>query len=370
MSDFRGALAPSALDSVAKAVDAAGQAAHANADAVSIPLPSLHRLVGRLAPGRVIVVTGATGNGKTTLLLELARRAAMRGDKLAYLGTEQPPHELWRTMACALEGVPSGVGITDAWDDLTPADLDVIRRVRWTLDGDAAPPIDTPADVRRFVENTETDLMAKIGPRLNILDHPMPTPGAVRAACRRAVQDGARLVVLDHLGRVLGDDADAQAYGAKKAATSALVEIAKQEGVCLLVGVQQNRKERGGDHLGPYQPPKLVGLEGGGFIEQEAWACVGVWRPLREPTPGEDIKAFHEQRRQARAGDIEVREVLEPDTMAVVLLKHRGPPVGVRVGDRVRLRVRHGRITEQDPQDAHAIHTGGVSSRPRGWVAA
>lgn len=362
-------MAPSGTESAAAAMADAMEATEANAGAVRWPLPALHRLAGRLAPGRVIVVTGATGNGKTTLLLETARTLALAGHGLAYLGTEQPPHELWRTMACALEGVPSGVGITDAWDDLGPADLDAIRRVRWALDGSRAPALDTPADLRAAVEHTETDLMAKLGPRLNILADPMPTPGRVRAACRRAVEDGHRLVVLDHLGRMLGDDADAQEYGARKAATSALVEIAKDEGVCLLVGVQQNRRERGGDHLGPYQPPKLVGLEGGGFIEQEAWACLGVWRPLREAGPGEDVKALHEARRAARAGEIEPREVLEPDTMAVVLLKHRGPPVGVRVGDRVRLRVRHGRITELDPQDAHAIHTGGVASRPRGWAA-
>lgn len=343
---------PHPLVSVGAAMDDAAAAADAATDAVPVPWPSLARILGPLTPGRVTLLTANTGSGKTTVALNLVAAIAVAAqlsgtpDKGAwtYLGTEMRAWELWRTWAAMLEGVPPGVATGGDWASLTPSHVQRIRDVRRWMEGDRAPALADVRAVRQAVERTEGELQQRFGRWCQFADHPSPTVREVQVACEATAKRGARLVVVDHVGRLeLGDD-----YAAKRRNVRRLREIVADTGVHLIGTIQQNREARKGSRLTPYYPPQLVGLEGGGFWEHEAVAVVGVWRPIRSRRADEEPRDFQAARRAVEDGEQPVTTMLEPQTVGVILLKHRYPPPDAHVGQETRLRVAHGRVFDPE----------------------
>jgi replicative DNA helicase len=345
--------APAAVDtpaqSLAAAADERAALDQAALDAIALPWPSVDALVGDLAPGRLTIVTAATGNGKTTFLLNVVSEIAHRSRRecglvqpWTYLGTEMSAAELWRTWAAMLEGVPPGIATAAAWHRLDMAALQRIDAARRWLAGDAAGRLSTPPDVAHAVEAREMELTRVYGPVCQFLDHDAPTVSEIETAVAASAARGATLVVVDHAGRIEAGDT----YDGKKRAYRRLRELAKAYRVHLLVAVQQNREARKGSRLASYLPPTLVGLEGGGYVEHEATCVIGVWRPIRTARPDEDPKTYAQLRREVEAGERPLSDVLEKNTVGVVLLKHRAPPLDAHPGMETRLRVHHGRITD------------------------
>jgi hypothetical protein len=321
----------------------------AAAEAFVLPWPSVDRLVGALAPGRLTILTAGTGNGKTTVLLNLVADLSVRAytrDGIApswvYLGTEMTAAELWRSWAAMCEGVPPAIATAGAWDRLDVSALQRIDAARRWLEGDNLPRLHDAAEVSTAVEVREADLQRRFGNTGQFLDHDAPSVSEVEIAVRAAAERGVSLVILDHAGRLECGDG----YDAKKRAFRRLRELATTYRVHLLVAVQQNRQARIGSRLAPFLPPTLTGLEGGGYVEHEATCVLGVWRPIRGQREDEDPKAYATLRRQVEAGEVSVSELLEKNAVGVMLLKHRYPPLDAHPGAECRLRVHHGRITD------------------------
>lgn len=63
-------------------------------------VPGLDEMLdGGLIPGRVYVVSGASGTGKTTLAMQFLLEGARSGERVMYVATDEPPNEVRDNMA-------------------------------------------------------------------------------------------------------------------------------------------------------------------------------------------------------------------------------------------------------------------------------
>lgn len=297
-----------------------------------MPYESLHAIVGRLAPGSLTFVVAHTGQGKTTFMLDVFDRWAQSGVRIDFLGTEQEPDELRTKWACLRCGVPAGVAINAEWDE-------------WQLG-------------EYWREKVEEDLCSlddAYGEQVVFVPEKFVTMAKVEAAARSAQSRGAQVLVVDHIDRIETEATDSE-YLALKRLVRRLKELARDHSLSLVVASQLNREGRKGDRLGAYRAPQLHHMQGGATKEQEADVVLGLWRPLRTMHPGESLEEFKAAMDAAMKGNAEPETVLEPDTMAVVLLKHR--TWGNREGKRCRLRVTHGRIGEIPERDKYTTRPG------------
>lgn len=300
--------------------------------ALSMPYESVHAIVGRLAPGSLTFVIAHTGQGKTTFMLDVFDRWAQAGVPIDFLGTEQEPDELRTKWACLRCGVPAGVAINREWDEWQLGEF-------W----------------REKVEDDLGKLDDAYSGQVLFIPEKFVTLATVEAAARNAQQRGAKVLVVDHVDRIETQANDSE-YLALKRLVRRLKELARDHNLALLVASQLNREGRKADRLGAYRAPQIHHMQGGATKEQEADVVLGLWRPLRTIRPSESIEEFKAAMDAAMKGNAEPETVLEPDTMAVVLLKHR--TWGSREGKRCRLRVSHGRITDVPERDRYTTRPG------------
>lgn len=294
---------------------------------VQFPYVTLHKIVGRLTPGRLVFVMANTGQGKTTFLLDVQDQWATTGVKIDYLGTEQEPRELITKWACLRADVPPGVAVGNEWDEYAEGEA-------W----------------RKRVDAEIVALEMQYGETVKFSPDKFITLGKIEQAAKAAQARGADVLMVDHIDRVdVGDTA--REYEALKKLIRRLKELARDHSLVLVVASQMNREARKADRLGAYRPPQLHQMQGGGTKEQEADVVIGLWRPLRGPNPGETTDEFKQKMAAAQAGHVQASDVTEPNTMAVVLLKHRTH--GEREGNRCKLHVRHGRLSDIPERDQY-----------------
>jgi len=294
---------------------------------VQFPYPSLHAMAGRQTAGRLVFVMANTGQGKTTFLLDTMDRWAETGVKIDYLGTEQEPDELITKWACLRVDVPPGVAIGKEWDEYPQGQT-------W----------------RARVYNEIDALEERFGEQVKFSPDKFITLPKIELAARHAQARGAHVLIVDHVDRIDTDPKDTE-YMALKRLIRRLKELARDHKLVLLVASQMNREARKADRLGAYRAPQLHQMQGGGTKEQEADVVLGLWRPLRQQLPDETAEDYKKIMSAAKAGHIPASDVTEPNTMAVVLLKHRTH--GERDGNRCKLSVHHGRIAEIPERDRY-----------------
>lgn len=327
---------PTASDLSAEQTETAIQKLYApTADAVRFPYPSVHAMVGRTSPGRLMFVAANTGQGKTTFLLDALDRWAEAGVAIDYLGTEQEPDELRTKWACLRADVPPGVAINLEWDEWPDGEL-------WQ---------ERVAEELGKLDDAYRDQIV-FSPEKFI------TLSRIEAAARQAQRRGAHMLIVDHVDRIDVEPKDGNEFLAVKKLIRRLKELARDHRLVMLVASQMNREGRKGDRLANYRPPQLHHMQGGGTKEHEADVVLGLWRPIRDRQPDESPKEYAAMLKSATAGNLKPADFTEPNTMAVVLLKHR--TWGNREGERTKLHVQHGRITEISERDRHATTSHGI----------
>lgn len=259
------------------------------------PYASLHAMLGAMAPGRVTVVGAGTGQGKTTLSLDLVDRLADEpsGRRVYVLGLEQRPKELRTKWACLRAGVPASVAFEKAWWDVDGG-LDMRERV---------------ADEFRAQKRTRLGERVIFDPASHI------DRRALRWAADHARAAGCEVLVIDHIDRVTHGPGQNPVHELTQT-VELCTELADDYELHLVVFSQLNRDAGKGDRLAKYQPPQLHHLLGGSAKEREADVVLAVHRPLKFGVTREELAAV-------RAGEAEVRAVLEPYTSCVSCLKHR-----------------------------------------------
>lgn len=236
--------------------------------------------------GDLIVFAAYTGSGKTTFLLEAVKGFVEQGIQTLYFGTEQSASDLTFKMACS----------DLAYDLLDSNRARLTEAQKAELDGVIAKYSEAPYDKMHFHPN------------------PSPSPEDVFKAIRHAVKhQGVEIVLLDYIGRVDLPGKNERIEMAQF--VKALKNLAIELRICIIAAQQINAAEFGSD-MAKHTPPKLSDIQGGSKVVHEADLVLGAFQPFLAETTDEQKKAV-------RNGTMSVRDIVEPDTMCIIVLKHR-----------------------------------------------
>ena len=274
-----------------------------------LPWPCVNALTDCLMPWEWWVICGYTGNGKSSLVLNLIDHFSQAGRNVYVLPLEQGPEILLRAHAALRLGFRPADVLRNRWDRLGP-------------------------DAQRLVEAELRE------------DHPHVHYNPARSldvttlagAWDEAVAWGADLVVIDHLHRLADDDRRALASIARL-----LTDLAQQSQLPAIAMAQMNEGPDP-DPVRAYRKPILRDIHGSATIAREAHVILGLYRPLRDDAGADEIRAVRDRTQDAYT-------LAKPGRAGMNLLKHRTD--GEHVGRSVELVYRNGRF--HDPEElAHA----------------
>jgi replicative DNA helicase len=220
-------------------------------------IPTLDRLTGGLRPGKLMLVAGGTGRGKSALAAQISRHLAV-GLRLPVLfcSLEMTPEENVLRLLCI--GTREGhLGISS--DRLTAPSLG--EREWRVLNRSYQQLLEAPLYVHRAMGGL--------------------TLARIATLLRRAVQlHGVKIGVVDYLQRVQKRDPKLSPYEHVSEVADGLKDIAMELGIALLVPVQLNR-----DSARENRRPELPDMRESGVIEQAANDVVMIWHE-----PGQENK--------------------------------------------------------------------------------
>ena len=197
----------------------------------------LDRWTNGWRPGNLVVVTGPSGGGKTTMMVGFAMEAAKRKHKALFLSLEMSATEIVRKATAYISGVPTG---HDAVPAMTPQ--------RW--------------------EDEYDGLNTLAGYPFLVKDTPGITIGGVAEAIRKESAKGhVDLVVVDYLGAMTpegGGNRNESRANQIGNITRTLKALAGQMKCAIILGAQLNRE------AGMSEEPQLRHLKDSSNVEQDA----------------------------------------------------------------------------------------------------
>lgn len=324
MNDFRSRAATVAA---IVTLDAIALLDRTDSDFLRMPWGALDEVVSGIADGDIWFLGGFSGDGKTTALTSAVDRWFEAGKRIYYLGLESRPKILKTHWACKRVGLDAGA----------------------VLSGDCLKWLDWPqrkaelAGMIRSLDEPQTAAQVHFSPTA-FVDGPV-----LARAMKDAKEFGADVFILDHIDHIEGDTGNP--YEVSRQVCVTLLREAQASGMRCLVATQFNNDAIKGNRAGRYLPPQPGHVFMGGHKRQIASGMLGLYRPLRQGLDPKDMKAF-------QAGILEPSDVCEPNTMGVVVMKHR--LYGNREGRRVFLGVNHGRVVNlphYDQPNVHGIRT-------------
>jgi len=190
--------------------DAAGE----RLPGVPTGLSALDRILGGLCPGRLTVIAGKPGTGKTTLMLQMALTAARSGSPVVIVSCEMSEPEVCRTLLSRHAGI-----------SLSPADvLALDERTR--------------AEQRRRLMDA-VDQIVKMP--ISVEYRPDISVAQLRHLLRYHAQRGTKLAVVDYVQLVDGRTRRDQSREQEVAEVAlALKTLAGQLGMSIVAGSQVN----------------------------------------------------------------------------------------------------------------------------------
>lgn len=288
------------------------------------PWPSLDAVVGGMPAGDLWYVGAFSGHGKTTFLTSLVLDWVDQGVGVYYMGLESRPHILQTHFACKRLGYDAGDLLSGAYHAWTNADA-VREEVKAQILHDAS-------------EGASKGLLLSSAKYVDEF--------TLRAEAVMAKECKARVFVVDHVDHIQADGNNL--YEASVAANRALLDIAHEHGFLVLAATQFNLSAVRGARSLLHVAPREDYVKMGNHKREVASGMLGLYRPFQIVGLDKDkVKGYN-------AGTVEASEVLEPNTMAVSVLKHR--LYGTREGKRVFLGVEHGRVREMPERERGALH--------------
>ena len=284
-----------------------------------MPWSTVDALVGGIGAGHVWFVGGFSGHGKTTFLMDLTRRMLHDNRTVYYCGTETVDHELRTRLACQRVGVYSGhvlTGATRGWTDWPEIRAKLVTDIRAQR---------TLGDRERFLVAPVQRIAAR------------ELTGAFHDA---AIQQ-ADVLIIDHIDHIAHGQGRS-GFEDSRMLAHLVLDLAQSTGIRVIVATQFNNESGRGDRLGTFQPPQPHYVYMGGHKRQIAWGMLGLFKPIRDDLTADELKA-------ARAGKLKPPQFLEPNTMAISVMKHRH--YGSHEGEIVRLRFDKGQLHDLNPRD-------------------
>lgn len=213
--------------------------------ALSTPWPDLDRLIGGIAPGRLIVVAARPGVGKSVALVNLALHVASRYGHAVHLASlEMPEREVGQRMLAAYATAQLGRLMTGTTDP------DEWRRIEAKYGELTAMPI--------FVDDASDQTIPHIR-------------AAVRDLSRR--RDDVALVCVDYLQLVRVTERRSNRAEEVAEISRGLKLLARESGACVVAAAQLNREAAKRDK------PMLTDLRESGAIEADADQVVLMHQP-------------------------------------------------------------------------------------------
>jgi hypothetical protein len=292
-----------------------------------LPFPSLDAVVRGIAPGDIWFVAAFSGRGKTTLLTSLVQWLLDSAMVVYYMGLESRPSEIRTHIACKRPDI-----------DLDPGDV---------LSGELLGRADWPETRRKLRDAVMAQGMAPLRDQLHVNGDEFIDANRLLLACEEAADLHADVVIIDHIDHVTSFDGGSQWEQSVKACHAALTS-AKRYGLRMLVATQLNNEVVRGNVMAQYHPPQPHHIQMGGQKRQIAAGMLGLYRPLKAGVTKDELTDVKE-------GRAEVTSILEPNTMGIVVMKHR--KYGKFEGSKVALRVEKGRVFEIDERDRYRTAT-------------
>lgn len=265
------------------------------------PFPSIDRMAGVLAPKRLYYVAAFPGNGKTSFLSACYAKWIEDGFRVTYLPLESDPQETVTRVACARAGV-------------NPDDALSLRLRIAAANGDADAQRqrdDLSVAFRLLLEDKELWDLFRIEPTMAL------SPKAFAGVAEAVKAMESDILLVDHIDNSEADEGSAMPEIAvsNKLQMMAL-QIARTLKIPVVLATQLNSTKTHGDRLAHYRPPVMDWLYNKGKKEQLAAVCLGLFRPMRDDVPDDDLDA-------AKRGMIPAHKIAKPNRMGVVLMKGR-----------------------------------------------
>jgi len=209
------------------------------------PWPTFSKALGEILPGDLIVITGKTASGKTTLAMNLAWQLATRKlGRVGYLALECGPDlPIWFEL---MESGQSRFAQRDPEQEEAVNDAILLRH--WPHEW------------------------------LEIVDLPFPTPTELLTEIRGEDARKYNLILIDHLAAM--DTTDTQERKTFGRVVRQLKVVAETYGIPIVVVHQIGRGER--QRADFYRAPKIDDLYGSSIIEHTASIILGIYRSLNE----------------------------------------------------------------------------------------
>jgi len=212
----------------------------------STGLPEQDALCGGRQDGKLVVIAGRPGMGKSTQALCEAYSLAKEGHPVGYFSLEMPRKELASRLSCIVSGLSSQK-----------------RNNPMNLDLEAG-----EADMFMAADNLILSYPIHISEKMHMT--------AIVSEIRRLAAKGVKDFYIDYLGLMMFDRAkgqtDASAIGSQ---TATLKQVAKELHVSIVILVQLSRTVESRNN----KQPQLSDLRDSGAIEQDADIVIFPFRP-------------------------------------------------------------------------------------------
>lgn len=220
-------------------------------------LPALDEKIGGLVPGRLVIVGARPGQGKSSLIAQIAVAAMDAGAGVLMFSLEMSGTELAARMVCSRAMIDSSAYMQGKLDANGQAKA---RRAAKTLNGNF------------YIDET---------PGLDIAEL------RLRAIRHRAKHGDLGLIVVDYLGLAKAAEAARDSrYLQVGAVSQGLKTLAKELQVPVLAAHQINRDSEKGK---TDERPKLAQLRESGNIEQDADQVLLIWPYQKDPVTGAHV---------------------------------------------------------------------------------
>jgi replicative DNA helicase len=232
-------------------------------------------LSGGLSAGDLVIVAAQTGQGKTSLGLNIAASFAKRDDGALYASLEMSERKLVRRLLFA------------------EAQVSMTRAISGVSDAE-----------RRQLENARRTFADR---PLRIVYAPGLTPSKLRAAAERFRLESSaplRLIIADYVGLMRSDRREERREREVAAITRDLKLLAGDLNCAVIACAQFNREvdKRGGSI------PRLADLRDSGAIEQDADVVLFIYHDPKQPPPNDAVLIIAKNRDGAEC-QIPVRHI-------------------------------------------------------------
>lgn len=290
-------------------------------------LESVHGLAGSMAPEEIVILGAQVAGGKSLFCQNLFDDLTTeQGIATLYIGTEQSAYILKTKHACVRCGVSAKL---------------IIKPEKWEIG---------TQDYELALEKVHAELNFITGPEMRHLAFYANTryvnPAELEKWITGGVQKyGIRCVIVDHIDQV--NHGNGENTSAETGATVQLLhDLARDHAMPIVVASQLKRHE---DPFRRHAPPQTTDFANSATKERVASVMFGLWRPLRNDLPTDEMRKMLADSKQGHTGE---DRIYRPNTMGVRLLKDR---LGPAPGKQVMLHVGRGGRLSDDLAETHGV---------------